>query len=197
MLTAICDVMTECYKRGLITTRDGNAAVSRDNSFYITPSGVRKNVLRVEDLIKYTITEDGIYSDSQVKPSIETAMHEHFHVYKNTTFKATLHVHPTNTVSAMISGFDLQKIYNIFPELNRYTKVGPMVEMYYPGDSKLSENTIKSMYNTNGSLYDIVGQQGHGVFVQANNPWDCFEHIERLEHACEMILKSRLQPEDL
>jgi len=201
MLTALCDVMAKCYEKGLITTRDGNAAVSRGDCFYITPSGTRKGVLRVEDIIKYKLNKltGELTSESDVspKPSIELEMHRLIHKNKNSEYMATLHVHPTNVVAALISGFDLQKIHNIFPELNRYTQVGPTVDIFYPGDPKLSAMTEVCMYKPDLTLYDIVGQQGHGVFIQANNPWDCYEHLERLEHACEMILKSRLQPKDL
>tara|TARA_R110000868_G_C10973188_1_gene771583 strand:+ start:104248 stop:104856 length:609 start_codon:yes stop_codon:yes gene_type:complete len=201
MLTAICEVMKEAYNRGLITTRDGNAAISRGDTFYITPSGIRKNVLRVEDLIKYKIKEDGFHTlalkGHEPKPSIEFDMHGNIHLNKKTEYMATLHVHPTNVVAAMLSGFDLQKIHIVFPELNRYTLVGPSVGVFYPGDEELSTNTTLNMYKEDGSLYDIVGQESHGVFIQGNDPWACFEHLERLEHACEMILKSRLKPEDL
>ena len=50
MLTAIGDVMRECYRRGWITTRDGNCSVrkTKDNKIYITPSGVRKNLVHQE-----------------------------------------------------------------------------------------------------------------------------------------------------
>ena len=34
-------------------------ALSNHGNFYITPSGQRKNVLRVEDLIKYTTDNNG------------------------------------------------------------------------------------------------------------------------------------------
>jgi L-fuculose-phosphate aldolase len=190
--------MAECYKRGLITTRDGNAAISRGDCFYITPSGVRKGVIRVEDLIKYKIKDGKFHPVKKgLDPSIEFNMHADLHLLKKTNYLATLHVHPTNVVAALLSGFDLQKIYTVFPELNRYTKVGKTVDVYYPGDEKLASTTVANMINPDGGFYDIVGQKGHGVFIQANNPWSCFEHLERLEHACEMILKSRLSPEDL
>ena len=38
--------------------------------------------------------------------------------------------------------------------------------------------------------YDIVGQEQHGVCAIAKNPWDAFEHIERLEHICQIVLAS-------
>ena len=38
--------------------------------------------------------------------------------------------------------------------------------------------------------YDIVGQKAHGVCAVGRNPWDAFEHIERLEHICQIVLAS-------
>jgi L-fuculose-phosphate aldolase len=43
-------------------------------------------------------------------------------------------------------------------------------------------------------VYDIVGQAAHGVCAVGNNPWDAYEHIERLEHICEIVLKSGVKP---
>ena len=61
MITAIGDVMRECYKRGWITTRDGNCSLrkSGDNKIYITPSGVRKNLIYPEFVQSLRILEDG------------------------------------------------------------------------------------------------------------------------------------------
>jgi ribulose-5-phosphate 4-epimerase/fuculose-1-phosphate aldolase len=38
--------------------------------------------------------------------------------------------------------------------------------------------------------YDIVGQANHGVCAVAMDPWAAYEHIERLDHICEIVLKS-------
>ena len=42
--------------------------------------------------------------------------------------------------------------------------------------------------------FDIVGQRNHGVCAIGDNPWDAYEHIERLEHICEVVLKSGVYP---
>ena len=57
MLTAIGDVMREAYKRGWITTRDGNCSVRMKNRpyLYITPSGVRKTIIHPESVVKIKI----------------------------------------------------------------------------------------------------------------------------------------------
>ena len=58
MLTAMGDVMREAYKRGWITTRDGNISVKKTGSdiLYITPSGWRKTIIHPEHIIKVKFT---------------------------------------------------------------------------------------------------------------------------------------------
>ena len=38
--------------------------------------------------------------------------------------------------------------------------------------------------------YDIVGIKGHGVVAIDVTPWRAYEHIERLEHICKIVLAS-------
>ena len=49
---------------------------------------------------------------------------------------------------------------------------------------------------SNKVIYDIVGQKNHGVCAIGANPWDAYEHIERLEHICEIVLKSGVRPDE-
>ena len=76
MITAICDVMRECYKRGWITTRDGNCSLKRkdDNKIYITPSGVRKNIIYPELVQKKSIINNELSIKDDAKPSGELEM---------------------------------------------------------------------------------------------------------------------------
>jgi ribulose-5-phosphate 4-epimerase/fuculose-1-phosphate aldolase len=37
---------------------------------------------------------------------------------------------------------------------------------------------------------DIVGIKGHGVVAIDTTPWRAYEHIERLEHICKIVLAS-------
>jgi L-fuculose-phosphate aldolase len=39
--------------------------------------------------------------------------------------------------------------------------------------------------------YDIIGIPGHGVFAVDCTPWRAYEHIERLEHICKIVLISK------
>lgn len=186
MITAMGDVMREAYKRGWITSRDGNISIRRGSYIYITPSGVRKYIIYPEHIVKLKAnwSTDNCEPISGGKPSIEFDMHFNIHLDRKKT-GSVVHLHPTNTVAAMYAGLDLDKLVKEFPELGRYTKVGKTVDSYYPGSSDLALYTSVNIKDK-----DIVGQKNHGVTAYGANPWDAFEHIERLEHICEIVLKS-------
>jgi ribulose-5-phosphate 4-epimerase/fuculose-1-phosphate aldolase len=103
-----------------------------------------------------------------------------------------VHVHPTYCIAAMHAGIDLSTISNAFPELNRYTRVAPNVGDVAPISQELADQCHKTLkLDENGHIaYDIVGIKGHGVVSIDTSPWRAYEHIERLEHICRIVLAS-------
>lgn len=195
MITAIGDVMRRCYDKGWITTRDGNASVRRSDSkyLYITPSGIRKNTIRVEDIIKMEIKGGELVIPEGMKPSGELHMHWLLQRGADRT-RSVLHVHPTHVIAAMHAGWDLQKLCEPFAEIYRYTKVGPNIPAIPAVTEKLGLATYLGMCPTDTLEFDIVGQIGHGVCSVADDPWSAYEHVERLDHVCEIVLKSGIKP---
>lgn len=205
MITAIGDVMREAYSRGWITTRDGNCSLrrSKSNTLYITPSGVRKNIVYPETIKKIKIL-NRCTSTRNLGNTVEILdlndvkdasgeLEMHWNIQKNCKkTRCVLHLHPTYIVAAMHAGLDLKEISKDFPEIYRYTRVGPNVPQVPPISKELATLTSECLGVTlNSSIeYDIVGQKGHGVCSVGNNPWDAFEHIERLEHICKIVLAS-------
>ena len=122
-------------------------------------------------------------------------MHMRLQRYHKPT-RAVVHLHPTNIIAAMYAGWDLQELAAEFPEVSRYTKVGPTVPVLPVTSVQLAHSTFQAMKEaeTNILKYDIVGQKNHGVCAVGKNPWDAYEHIERLEHICEIALKSGKKP---
>ena len=195
--------MVDAYKRNWITSRDGNVSIrhhDRDH-FYITPSGVRKQTLQPDQFKKIAIQGDNWvsvpYSDisSNLRPSGEIPLH--FGLQKNmgqhsNDVRVVVHVHPTYCIAAMHAGIDLSTISDAFPELNRYTKVAPNVGDVPPISQELADQCFKSLQlDKEGNIaYDIVGIKGHGVVAIDTSPWRAYEHIERLEHICKIVLAS-------
>ena len=208
MLETICEVMLDAYKRNWITSRDGNVSIrhhDRDH-FYITPSGVRKQTLQPDQFKKIGIMFQPAerwnwielpYSDisANLKPSGELPLH--FGLQKRMghhsgDVRVVVHVHPTYCIAAMHAGIDLSTISTAFPELNRYTKVAPNVGDVPPISQELADRCHENLQlDSLGNIaYDIVGIKGHGVVAIDTSPWRAYEHIERLEHICKIVLAS-------
>ena len=208
MLETICDVMLDAYKRNWITSRDGNVSIrhhDRDH-FYITPSGVRKQTLQPDQFKKIGILHQPInrwdylqlpYTDisAQLTPSGELPLH--FGLQKmmgqhHTEVRVVVHLHPTYCIAAMHAGIDLSTVSAAFPELNRYTRVAPNVGDVAPISQELADQCHKQLQldDAGNIAYDIVGIKGHGVVAIDTSPWRAYEHIERLEHICKIVLAS-------
>jgi ribulose-5-phosphate 4-epimerase/fuculose-1-phosphate aldolase len=214
MLETICDTMIEAYKMNWITSRDGNVSIRHHdrNHFYITPSGVRKQTLQPDQFKKIDIIaginsgmgnasllycwQEAEYTDisKNLKPSGEIPLH--FGLQKELPqgldVRVVVHFHPTYCVAAMHAGIDLSTISNEFPELNRYTKVARNVPDVPPISQELADNCFENLgLDKNGNInYDIIGIKGHGVVAIDSSPWRAYEHIERLEHICKIVLAS-------
>lgn len=211
MLETICEIFKEAYTRGWVTTRDGNASVRYREQpyFYVTPKGVRKQTLQPDQFKKLQIVQ-GIHSgltgpemywydykamdytaiSKNLEPTGEIPMHLKLQQEIDTDVRVVLHLHPTYTVAAMYKGIDLQWLVEEFPELSRYTSVGPTVPPYLPLTQELADACVENLgVNCVGHLeYNIVGMDRHGVVAVDTSPWRAFEHIERLEHICKIVL---------
>jgi L-fuculose-phosphate aldolase len=211
MLDTICEVLKASYSRGWITTRDGNASLRRRSQpwLYITPTGARKQNLTSEQILKLRFPEnqeglakpwehmsrvDDEYQRKIVglNPSGELPFHFLLQNELNTSNRVVLHLHCTYTVAALRSGIDLAKLMEQFPEINGLTRIGQNV----PFVEARSENLGRAVYDAfgpkgDGSFSaDIVGIDGHGVVAIDIDPWKAFEHCERLEHICHIVLAS-------
>jgi L-fuculose-phosphate aldolase len=211
MLDTICDVLKASYERKWISTRDGNASFRRkhEDFLYVTPSGVRKQHMNAEMMIKMEFsenkTDDALWNtlsrvDDEyqrkiigLKPTGELPLHALLqkNVPEN---RVVLHLHPTYTIAAMYAGLDLQNLANEFPEIHRYTRVGPTVEMIPPISKELAYASIKAL-NLNEETgevdYDIIGLDRHGIIALGKDAWSVFEHVERLEHICQIALSAK------
>jgi L-fuculose-phosphate aldolase len=203
MLETICELLEDAYKRNWITSRDGNVSIrhhDRDH-FYITPSGVRKQTLQPDQFKKISIHgllwQEVYYTDisSKLRPSGEIPLHfglQRAMGQHSNDVRVVVHVHPTYCIAAMHAGIDLSTISAAFPELNRYTRVAPNVGDVPPISQELADRCHESLQlDDHGTIaYDIVGIKGHGVVAIDTSPWRAYEHIERLEHICKIVLAS-------
>lgn len=198
MLETISEIFCEAYKRNWITARDGNCSIryhDRDH-FYVTPTGVRKQTLQPEQFKKLDLQGKPLtYTDisAMLKPSGELPMHLQLQRKIVGDVRVVLHLHPTYCIAAMHRGIELNNLTTTFPELSRYTSVGPNVPLLPPITQQLADSCVKhlGLNAQTGQLdYNVVGMVGHGVVAVDTSPWRAMEHIERLEHICKIVLAS-------
>lgn len=179
----IIECMKDAYKRGWITSKDGNISVVCNNTFFITATGVDKQRLKINDVLQFKIDRNGELVGDKTRASIETRMHYLIHKQNNFKDGVVMHFHPTHTVACMLAGIKLSQIHKYFPELNRYTKVGKCVDYIFPGEHELADQVANNILNN-----DIVGLKGHGTTSYGEDFEEAFQHTERLEHCCQMAL---------
>jgi L-fuculose-phosphate aldolase len=215
MLETCCDILVDAYKRNWITSRDGNISIrhhDRDH-FYVTPSAVRKQNMQPEMFKKIAIEKTinsghGVGSFNYHWRAIEQTdlsgnleptgeMPLHFGLQKelgqhSDDVRVVVHVHPTYCIAAMHAGIELSTISDAFPELNRYTRVAPNVGDVAPISQELADACHRNLgLDPAGNIqFDIVGIKGHGVVAIDVTPWRAYEHVERLEHICKIVLAS-------
>ena len=197
MITAMGDVMREAYKRNWITTRDGNVAVRIKNSstIYLTPSAIRKTLICPEMIVRIELGDElQFHASMDLQATGEWDMH--YRILKDMKESASsVHLHPPNIVAAMYAGWNLQEMVKPFPEVFRYTRVGHNVAAWQALSKELAQHTANNLGIEDGiRKFDIVGQKNHGVTAVGKNPWEAFEHIERVEHICQIVLASGVQP---
>ncbi len=208
MLDTMAEVMRTAYDRGWITTKDGNVSLRRkvQNCLYITPTGVRKQHLTSESMIKLYFSDDPMAPDAWnrmtraddeyqrriigLRPSGELPFHYWLQVNTPTSNRVVLHLHPTHIVAAMYAGLDLQEVVRDFPELENHTRVGPTVGKVQAQSEDLGKAVAEAFdIQADGSINShIIGLHMHGVVAVDVDPWQAYGHIERLNHVCEIVL---------
>lgn len=223
MLHEICDVFKEAYRRGWITTRDGNASYRRPEQdwFYVTPSAVRKNEMVPDMCIKMDINHEGTSRDRWLaqggmlkqqlnrglQPTGELPMHHLLQrdLSKTQHPRVVLHLHPTHVIAATRyllrdvefglttkDKYVVQDLAQEYPEIFRYTRVGKVIGYVEPISQALGDAVYMEMIGGGGEVVaDVVSMDRHGAVSIGTDPWEAFEHIERLNHICEIFLLSR------
>ncbi|MBS0356007.1 MAG: class II aldolase/adducin family protein [Proteobacteria bacterium] len=188
-LEQACAVMRRAYKLGWISTRDGNISVAMTDGrgFLMSASGVIKHALVPTQFV--FIPADGtLADDAYPRPSGELELHRRLQVLLGGRKLTVLHLHPTHIVAALYAGHRLTELSAGFPEVTRYTRVGPDVPALAATSVELAEACEAAFQPALGPAPHIVGLDRHGVVAVGRTPWEAFEHVERLEHICRIAL---------
>ncbi len=190
LLLDACAVLKRSYKKGWISTRDGNLSLRNPTtgSMFITPSAAVKHAIGPEHFVQVHSTTTLNETQAGVKPLGELELHRKVFKLVPASTTTVLHLHPTYIVAALFSGLSLPDVAQEFPEVARYTRVGRDVPALAATSLELAEAVEKSFAQP--VVPHIVGLNCHGIVSIGKTPWEAYEHVERLEHVCQMVLAS-------
>jgi L-fuculose-phosphate aldolase len=175
-------IMERIYRYGMTTTSGGNISILDDNGdIWITPSGIDKGSLRLNDIIR--VKPDGTIEGIH-KPSVELPFHEMIY-QKRPDIKAIIHAHPPALVAFSI----VRKIPNtrLIPNVHLICGQVGIAEYGLPGSKDLGKK-IAAQFEKG---FKTIILENHGVVTGGKNLFEAFMAFETLDFCAKLELKAR------
>lgn len=170
----IVNVMRNLYRRGLVSALSGNASirVAGTNYVWITPSGVFKGGLKVEDLVKIDL--NGNVVEGFRKPSSEWRFH--VAIYKaRPDINAVIHAHNPITVAYSIAGLRLDE--SLLSEVMIFIKRIEYIPYVEPGTEALARLVGEKA----ATGCNAIVLEKHGVIGMGRDIYEAEMVVESLE----------------
>ncbi|MBI5351580.1 MAG: class II aldolase/adducin family protein [Chloroflexi bacterium] len=182
-------VIIECgriaYERHLMTSNDGNISVRmNDDHILITPSGISKGRLALDDMLVVDLDGNIISSRADRKPSSETPMH--LEVYKHRMgVRAVVHAHPIFATTLTVA--DLEFPIDVLPEVLLTMGNVPITKYATPSSHEDAEVIRPFVKDHNAMLL-----RQHGSLTFGRNLDEALIHLERIEHVSEIFWRAKM-----
>lgn len=179
----LCETMKDLYKDKILTDIGGNLSFrSVDNPeefFWITPSGLKKDIVKPKHLIKMTMTGEVVGIESKLSPSVEWPMH--LSVYQeDEDFKFVVHSHaPLATAFSLLK--NPPKIPPLTAELGFLVPKIVIVPYRRSGSKELGELVAESLWDN-----QLLILENHGVVAVSE---ESFQHAAIKTRALEEYLQ--------
>ena len=171
------------WERGYVAATDGNlSARLGPDRLLVTPSGMSKGFLSVEDLV--LLRPDGApvasYRGQGKRASSEIAMH--LEVYRQRSdINAVIHAHPPLATAFSIAGVSLARC--VIPEVIVTLGGIPTTEYATPGTGEVQESIRQAIRD-----YDALVMAHHGSLTVGGTLWEAYLRLEKVEHTAEITL---------
>lgn len=178
----IVEVGKRLYNKNYVASNDGNISIRiSDNEILITPSGVSKGFMKVEDIIK--VDMNGNLLEGNLKPSSEMKMH--LEVYKlRSNVKAVVHAHPQKATAFAVAHIGFEKI--ILPEIIFSLGTVAIAEYGTPSTDQIPKAIAKCIDKS-----DAILLANHGALTVGRDVLDAYYKMETLEHFAAISLYAR------
>lgn len=162
----------------------GNFSVRQDTSVcWLSPSGVDKGRLQIDDFLAISIENSGGKGVSSRRASAETPLHTA--IYRiDTKACAVIHAHPANSVamiqqSETFTGNEIIKAFGL-PSHQDKIKI-PCVPNTQDMDSLSA--SLEDFADLTSKVFVL---QNHGIYAWGSSPGEALNRIEALEFLCQI-----------
>lgn len=179
------DIVRVCrrlYERGLIAGPDGNVSARLlDGSIVVTPSGMSKIDVGVDDLV--VVDEAGHVVEGVRRPSSE--LRSHLRIYaRRRDVNAVVHAHPPTATGFAVAGESL--VAPVLPEVILQMREVPLVPYATPGTDALADAFAPLLDD-----HDAFLMANHGATTLGPTLEAAHQRMESVEHAARILLVAR------
>jgi len=181
--------MKELYRQKILTDVGGNlsfrSSEEPDNFFWITPSGMKKDLVEPRHLIKMSMEGEVIAKDSKSFPSVEWPMH--LRAYReDEDFKFVIHSHaPLATAYSVL--VDPPVIPPLTAELGLLVPSIVLVPYKRSGSDELGEAVAEALWDS-----QILVLANHGVLAVSEDSFqNAVMKTRALEESLQLYLDAR------
>ncbi len=187
----LCKLMSDLYQEKILTDIGGNLSIrdQEEESIWITPSGMQKNLVTPNDLIKLDYSGKILINNTKMEPSVETPMH--VAIYENEDFDAIIHSHaPYATAYSLIQ--DPPEIPLLTAELSYLIPEIIIVPYARSGSKELGTDVADALADAG-----IVILENHGVVAAAETLQKAAHKTRALEECLRLYLLAKQFDKDI
>lgn len=184
----LCQTMKELYTEKILTDIGGNLSfrsVDDNNYFWITPSGMKKDLVEPEHLIKMSMDAKIVTESGDETPSVEWPMHKRIFI-EDEDFNMIIHSHPPLATALSILK-NPPEIPTLTAELSFLVPEIIIVPYKRSGSNELGEIVAEALWNSS-----ILILENHGLIsVSENSFQDAAIKTRALEEYLQLYLNSK------
>ncbi len=171
------------YERGFVSAYDGNiSAVTPDNTFLITRSGVNKGDVTEKDILEIDVSGKILKGEGKVSTEFKL----HFFAYsRRKEVNAIVHCHPTFTTAFATAGEELP--HYVFPEVLLTLGKVPLCRYATPSTEELPKSLMPYI-----DFAWAFMLQNHGAVTLGKSLADAYYKMEKLEHSARTLYLAKM-----
>ncbi len=184
---AILEAGRLCYASGLLLSNNGNiSARLGDDKVVITPSGLCKGRMEIDDLLVIDLDGNILKSDTKRKRKVSSETPMHLEAYRQRPeMRAVIHAHPAHATALTVAGIPFPT--DILPEVLEGLGPVPTTRFALPSsdDNALAIRDLIKEHN-------IVLIRNHGAIAVGHDLDEALNHMERVESVAKTVVMAQL-----